>query len=175
MTRDSRSKVSDAAQRADTPYESRREHPGSERRLADEPAMLIVNAGGAVQFCSIGAAQLFDGRPDEMLGRPINSLIADLPLQDVTPGYKVAYTCFWSSQDDWHWIHRSVPDGQAAPVSSRSKRLSASKTSRTLWSCACAALRSDLPHHCDPGLHPRHRQRSRWTALEVSKQQYQHT
>jgi PAS domain-containing protein len=78
--------------------------------------VLIVNAGGAVQFCSNGAAQLFDGRSDEMLGRPINSLIPDLPLQDVTPGYNVAYTCFWSSQDDWHRLHRSVPGGQAAPV-----------------------------------------------------------
>jgi PAS domain-containing protein len=116
MTRDSRSKVSDAAQRADTPYDARHEHPGSERRLADESVVLIVNAGGAVQFCSNGAAQLFDGRSDEMLGRPINSLIPDLPLQDVTPGYNVAYTCFWSSQDDWHRLHRSVPGGQAAPV-----------------------------------------------------------
>jgi hypothetical protein len=116
MTSDSRTKVSDAAQRADLPSDARHEHPESERRLAGERAVLIVSAGGAVQFCSSCAAQLFDGRSAEMLGRPINSLIPELPLQDVTPGYNVAYTCFWSAQDDWHRLHRSVPDGQAAPL-----------------------------------------------------------
>ncbi len=116
MTSDSRPEVPDTAQRAGLPSDARHEHPGSERRLADERAVLIVDAGGAVQFCSNGAAQLFDGRSAEMLGRPIQSLIPDLPLQEVTPEYNVAYTRFWSAQNDWHRLHRSAPDGQAAPL-----------------------------------------------------------
>jgi len=116
MSGHERNKVFEALQRVALPSDSRHDDPRSERRFANERAVLIVDAGGEVQFCSNGAAQLFDSRSDEMLGRPIHSLIPDLPLQNLTPGYNVAYACFWSVQDDWRRLHRSAPDVQAAAL-----------------------------------------------------------
>jgi len=85
------------------------DRPGSERRLPGEHAVLIVDAGGAVRFCGDGAARLLDARSDEILGRPVQSLIPDLPLHSATPGYNVAFARFWSFEDAWRRLDRAAP------------------------------------------------------------------
>lgn len=86
---------------------------GPERRLGGYPAVLILDARGAVQFCSDAAAQLFDDRTDEMLGRPVTELIPALPLRTVTPGYNLAYARFWAAQHVWRRFRRSAHDQQS--------------------------------------------------------------
>lgn len=89
-------------------------HP--ERRLGGETAVLILDARSAVQFCSDAAAQLFDGKSDEILGRPISALIPALPLRTVTPGYNVAYARFWSVQHGWRRFCPSAQDAHTIPL-----------------------------------------------------------
>jgi PAS domain-containing protein len=116
MTKTSRRNASRPTQRAGPSAGCADERPASERRLSSERAVLVVDAGGAVRFCGDRAAQLLDTRSEDILGRPIQSLIPDLPLQNATLGYNVAYTCFWSVQDDWRRFHRSASNGRAAPL-----------------------------------------------------------
>ena len=116
MTRNLRSKASAVMQAATVPSGS---HP--ERRISSERAVLILDARGAVQFCSDAAAQLFDGRSEEMLGRPIRSLIPALPLRIVTPGYNVAYARFCEVQQAWCRFGRPMADGQTRPMELRLK------------------------------------------------------
>lgn len=61
-----------------------------------------------MQFCSDAAAQLLDGTAEQMLGRPIGSLFLELPLRILTPGYNLAYACFWSVHQEWRRFHRSL-------------------------------------------------------------------
>lgn len=110
MTTNVRTKATDAMQAAALPSGHH------ERRLPGEQAVLILNASGAIQFCSNAAAHLFDGTSDEMLGRPISSLIPAIPLRIVTPGYNVAYARFWSAQHGWRRFGRAGRDGQTVPV-----------------------------------------------------------
>jgi PAS domain-containing protein len=98
-----------ASRRDDTSASAGEDRRRPDRRLPAERAVLIVDAGGAVQFCGTGAAQLLDSRSEEVLGRPIQSLIPVLPLHDATLGYNVAYARFWSVEGEWRSFGRTAP------------------------------------------------------------------
>lgn len=92
-----------------------------ERRCAAEQAVLIVNARGAVDYCSNGAAGILGSSVEQILGQPIASVIPELPFKDTTPGYNVAYARFWSDRPAWRKSDCSAPTGEAVPVELRFK------------------------------------------------------
>lgn len=61
-------------------------------------AAMILDSSGTVRYCHADAAHLFHASPSVLVGRHIRELIPDLPFDQRTPGYNVAYATFWAPE-----------------------------------------------------------------------------
>lgn len=72
-----------------------------DRGFATEQATLVLDVEGTILFCDEAGAAMFGDRAANLSGRPIGSLIADLPFRAMTTGYNLAYVGFWFSHKPW--------------------------------------------------------------------------
>ena len=79
----------------------------SDPAFALEQATMLLDLEGTIVFCDEAGARLFRGRVADLIGRPIASLIADLPFGASTPGYNLAYVGLWFSNVLWQ-RHRGL-------------------------------------------------------------------
>jgi hypothetical protein len=84
------------------------------RETAVQPpkyASLIFDHLGIVRFCNRGLARLIDCDGSEITGRPVRSLLLDLPFSDKTPGYNVSLAKVMFGPGEWHPVRLARSDG----------------------------------------------------------------
>ena len=74
---------------------------------------LIVDLFGIIRFCSASCARLMGLDAEEILDRPVQTVLADLPFTDRTPGYNltIARTMFPAGR--WHPLRMTHVDGES--------------------------------------------------------------
>jgi hypothetical protein len=89
------SRTADAGAAAEPPDPVSPPRARERAAAATQVAMLILDEGGSIRWCSRSACQAFGRSRDELSGTAIRALIPALALGAKTPGYNVAYVTFW--------------------------------------------------------------------------------
>lgn len=91
---------------------------GTTSEPAFEPgkATMLLDLEGKVVFCDEAGASMFRGCVADLLGRRIDSLVADLPLDRNTPGYNLAYVDFSFSTEHWQRFRGFNLEGRVFPL-----------------------------------------------------------
>lgn len=87
--------------------------PDAADRLHPVEILLVLDARARIQYCSEGLP--FGHSEKEIIERPINSLIPDLPLRELTPGYNIAYVRCSFANNAWQ-RHLIAADDRQLPV-----------------------------------------------------------
>jgi CheY-like chemotaxis protein len=82
----------------------------------DLHGIVVVDPHGVVRFCSAAAARAFGSDADRLAGKPIASLVPQLPLRSGTPGYNLAYALFWFPDQLGRAVEGLDCDGRAVPL-----------------------------------------------------------
>ena len=64
-------------------------------------ASVILDALGKILYCNAAARDLFRANAQQLLGQDIRTLMPDLPIRPITPGYNLAYATFWAAEGEW--------------------------------------------------------------------------
>ena len=78
--------------------------------------IVVVDTHGVVNFCSAAAARAFGTSAEGLAGKPIASLVPQLPLRSGTPGYNLAYALFWFPDQLWRAVEGRACDGRTVPL-----------------------------------------------------------
>jgi PAS domain S-box-containing protein len=72
-------------------------HPDSLPQACPIRASLVLDSKGTIVFCNAAAVHLSGMAGEQLIGRPIKSLLPGLPLGPLTEGYNVAFVAFSSA------------------------------------------------------------------------------
>jgi PAS domain-containing protein len=78
--------------------------------------IVVVDTHGVVNFCSAAAARAFGANAEGLAGKPIASLVPQLPLRSGTPGYNLAYALFWFPDQLWRAVEGRACDGRTVAL-----------------------------------------------------------
>lgn len=78
--------------------------------------IVVIDTHGVVSFCSAAAARAFGTDAERLAGKPIASLVPQLPLRSGTPGYNLAYALFWFPDQLWRAVEGRDGDGRVVPL-----------------------------------------------------------
>lgn len=82
---------------------------------ADAPLQgtAILDTHGVIRFCTAEAAHAFGAKAEDLVGRPVDTVVPELKLRRGTPGYNIAYALFWFPQQQWRTVQALSHDGRA--------------------------------------------------------------
>jgi hypothetical protein len=79
-------------------------------------ASLVVDATGRIVRCSPCVTASLGWPAGALVGLPLSSVIADLPISVSTPGYNLAYTVFHATEGAWIRRDAQAAQGLKLPV-----------------------------------------------------------
>jgi hypothetical protein len=79
-------------------------------------ASLVVDATGRIVRCSPCVTASLGWPAGALVGLPLSSVIADLPISVSTPGYNLAYTVFHATEGAWIRRDAQAVQGLKLPV-----------------------------------------------------------
>lgn len=83
--------------------------------LTDQ-AVLMITAGGTIEYCSGPARLLLKAASHRLKGKHLSALMPCLPLRAATPGYNCAYLVFNHPAGSWHGVTVKTDDGEMTPL-----------------------------------------------------------
>jgi hypothetical protein len=111
-------------------------------------ATLVVDATGRIVRCSPCVTASLGWPAGALVGLPLSSVIADLPISVSTPGYNLAYTVFHATGGAWIRRDARAAQGLKLPV-----EIALSKVNVDGQPCIQLSLRRPL-QLAQPGIPP---------------------
>jgi hypothetical protein len=84
--------------------------------FSGDDASMVVDAAGRIVRCSPCVTASLGWPAGALVGLPLASIIADLPISVNTPGYNLAYTVFHATEGAWIRRDAQAAQGQKLPV-----------------------------------------------------------